>query len=110
MICRSRRRNWQGVFGLSLIVAAPSPEVPLAPPGAVASFHCGKIDVQPLQVEYRGLSMAALQGQRDNGKTRPAFLIDWVETRSVDEDGMRAWGPHRLSLANLNSAKDFQPA
>ena len=55
----------------------------------------GKIDVQPLQVVYRGLSTAALQGQRDNGKIRPAFLIDWVETRSVDEAGMRAWGSHR---------------
>jgi hypothetical protein len=93
-----------------VIIAAPTPEVPRAPPGAVASFHCGKIDVQTLQVEYRGSSTAVLKGQRVNGKIGPVFLIDWFETRSVDEDGMRAWGSHRLSLANLNSAKDFPPA
>ena len=65
----------------------------------------------PLAALYRRSSvLPACESLLQNGRLRPAFLIDVLSARIVSADELRCEDPDLLTLRNLNTPEDYKSA
>ncbi|MDX2037878.1 MAG: NTP transferase domain-containing protein [Isosphaeraceae bacterium] len=101
------------------LVYATSVDVPFLAPGWIArlAIEIGEADIaiveaggylQPLAALYRRATvLPAIEGLLAADRRRPAFLIDQLATRRLDESMMRSVDPQLSTLKNMNTPADY---
>jgi molybdopterin-guanine dinucleotide biosynthesis protein A len=65
---------------------------------------------QPLLAAYRTSLLPLVSRMLDGGRLRPAFLLDSVDTRILEEDELREADPAGLSFINVNDPEAYRAA